>query len=95
MMVVLASNGGKFTLSYQQLKNEYLEIVEWTDGQFLAGLPRVLHLACVISWFKELPADDTLGDQGIVHELVHLMHSGTTTPLSEIRASYKELLRLA
>ena len=44
---------------------------------------------------EELGAEATVGDQGIVHELVHLLHSGTETPLDAVRAQFAQVLRLA
>ena len=83
----------RFTLSWRMLQEQHARLCDLADHDFLRELPAALHFACIISWLKELPRDATLGDYGIVHELVHLLHEGTTTPLSEIRRQFAEVLR--
>lgn len=85
----------KYGLSYADLRQSYREFCEMTDEEFLVKLPRAAHLACIIGWLKELPADATIGDCGIVHELIHLMTTGTTTSLDGIRQQFALLLELA
>lgn len=84
-----------FSLSYQELKSEHERLCELPDEDFLRSLPAALHLACITSWLKELPPIATIGDRGIVHELVHLLHEGTTRPLVEIREQFRAVLVLA
>ncbi len=86
-----------YGFSYRELKEEYNRHIKMTDEQFLHNLPSAIHLACFISWVKELPNDATIGDKGIVHELAHLLHhgAGNVINLKEIRKSFKETLKLA
>lgn len=88
----------RFSLSYQELREEHERMVALDDAAFVAELPAAAHLACIIGWLKELGPSATIGDGGIVHELVHLMHmgpSGTTQPLAEIRDQFARSLLLA
>lgn len=88
----------QYGLSYQDLRAEHERMAALDDASFLAALPAAAHLACIIAWLKELGPNATIGDCGIVHELVHLMHLGieeSTVPLEEIRQSFAHLLRLA
>lgn len=86
----------RFHLSYTELRDSYLHFVALSDDDFITSLPRALHLACVISWLKELPPDATLGDYGIVHRLVHLMTDAEDKDeLPDIREQYNRMLELA
>lgn len=86
----------KYLISYAQLKELYQEYCAISDEEFIKKLPEITHFACVVGWFKELPNDATIGDKGIVHELIHLMHipAEPLVNLKEIRASFKLLLKL-
>lgn len=52
---------------------------------FLENLPKVLHMACFLSYIalkaRTMEPESIVGDEGIVHELIHLM----TEPFSEDR----------
>jgi hypothetical protein len=84
-----------YALSYQKLREEHARLCALPDADFLRELPAALHLACIVSWLKELGAEATVGDHGIVHELVHQLHLGTETPLGTVRAQFAQVLRLA
>lgn len=84
----------KFVVSYQELREKYLEFVNMTDEEFLSSLPKASHLACIICYFKEVPSYNCIGDTGIIHELIHLMDEGTTTGLEDIRELFNEQLKL-
>lgn len=87
----------KYYLSYNNLQERYLEVVNYTDEQFKTNIIEILHLACIISYFKELPAECTISDEGIIHQLVHLMHipNEPLIDLTEIRNQFNTLLKLA
>ena len=84
----------KFNMSYQELKESYNSFCDMPDQEFLLNLPKAAHLACVISYLKEVPAYICISDLGIIHELIHLMDEGTTTPLNEIRNLFRDQLEL-
>ncbi len=84
-----------YSISYCALREEHCRQVALSDEEFLQHLPAALHLACIIGWFKELGAEATIGDAGIVHELVHLLDGCAYASLAEIRGQFAERLRLA
>lgn len=86
-----------YTVEYQELRESHLRICRMDNDEFMASLPEATHLAVIIAWFKGMPAHNVLGDCGIIHELVHLMHipSEPTVCLPDIREQYAEQLKLA
>lgn len=89
-----------YGISYADLRDEHRELCSMSTSDFMSRLPRAIHLACVIGWLKELPADATVGDAGIVHELVHLIcgtydHEERNSTFAAIRKQFAEVLRLA
>jgi len=96
MSIEYLSEGAKFSLSYQELREHYLNFCDMSDSDFLKNLPDAIHLACIICFLKEVPTYVCLTDKGIIHELVHLLkENGTTTSLSEIRELFKLTLCLS
>lgn len=89
--------GRKFSISYKELRDEHLNMVELSDSDFLSQLPKAIHLACVLAWYKEIPTSNCLGDYGIIHQLGHLLHIGDDPILNlqEIREQFAEELKLA
>lgn len=96
MIEYVTDSGARYLLSYSELREKYFEFVKMTDAEFLANLPAAAHFACVVGWLKELGPAATIGDEGIVHELVHLMHIPETCGgnLKRIRRSFRDLLML-
>lgn len=95
MPIEYLSDGTKFSLSYQELKDNYQIFCDMDDETFIAEIVDALHLACIICFLKEIPTYVCLTDKGIVHELVHLMkENGTTTSLKEIRELFETTLKL-
>lgn len=87
--------GETYGLSYSELREQYERFVNMSDVEFLGNLSAAAHTACIIGWLKELGADATIGDTGIVHQLIHLMQVPGVVSLKKIRKQFKELLRLA
>ena len=85
-----------FVLSYSDLREQYHELIELSDAEFLADLPKMLHFACVVSYLKELGNEATISDLGIIHQLVHLQTESINVKdsLPEIRQQFKTLLKL-
>lgn len=87
-----------YSFSYKELQEIYHEIVGMSDKKFLKDLPRVLHFAVFVAWLKELPTDQVLCDEGIIHQLVHLLHIGkepyVKSRLKEIRKLFKKTMKL-
>lgn len=73
---------------------DYNRFVNMTDDEFLENLNHAAHFACIIMWFKER-GQRAIADDGIVHELIHLMCNGTTNTLKDIREQFKTELYLS
>ena len=89
-----------FSMSYRELRETHLRFCEASDEVFMSKLPEATHLACIISYLKELPIEATLSDLGIVHQLCHLMtipldHLPPGSTLQEIRELFRDSLMLA
>ncbi len=67
-------NNNKYKLSYKELREKYREICSLSLNSFLAKLPEVLHLVCIISYLKEIPNEYLVGDESLIHNIAHLMH---------------------
>lgn len=93
-MIDYRNEGHAYTISYQELREHYHKFVTLSDHDFLEELPKAIHFACVVCWFKEVGAEASISDRGIIHELAHLLDCGTTTPLQEIREQFKKILYL-
>lgn len=90
-------NGKRYQLNYQELRLQHASFTLMSNEQFLQALPAALHLATFLCWFKELPASQVLADDGIIHQLVHLLHipDEPLIDLAEIRKAFNEQLALA
>lgn len=88
--------GKTFGFRYQETRRHHERFCAMSDEEFLRNLPSAAHLACFISWIKELPHDLCLGDLGIVHQLIHLMDSpDPCIELQAIRERFENYLKLA
>jgi hypothetical protein len=87
--------GKKFTLSYSELKQKYIEFCEMDDATFLLNINDALHLAVIICYLKELPAYRCLSDTGIIHELVHLLSPDPVVEVKKVRREFKRTLKLS
>jgi len=65
--------GGKYSFSYQWLRDDYLRFTMMSDEEFLADLIHILHFTVFVCYIKEMQTQWVLADTGIVHELVHLL----------------------
>ena len=96
MEYILQPGNNRYSLSYQRLKEDYWKYRLMSNSEFLKSLPEILHFACIVGWMKELGPDSTLSDEGIIHQLVHLL-TGTTGPsvnMEDIREQFEELLNI-
>lgn len=91
----------KYSISYNELRENYIRICQMDDKEFVEKLPEVAHLACVIAWFKEIPSYICLCDEGIIHQIIHLIHLGygkekwaNKIELKKIRNQFKKELKL-
>lgn len=94
----IQDQGRHYAFSYQDARKSYQHFCSLSDEDFLADLPAALHLACFICFIKEVPTWECLSDQGIVHELAHLIQHGPTgssSGLAAVREQFKTVLELA
>lgn len=89
--------GTTYSLNYQELKAEYDNVVAYSDHGFMNNLPQIAHLACIVCYVKGLGNNATIGDKGIIHELIHLMvdPNEPTNNLQEIRESFNDKIKLS
>lgn len=89
--------GKTYTLHYRELKNEYERFCEISNEEFLSSLLDAAHLACIICFLKETSAEDSIGDMGIIHELIHFIAipDDPGIGLSSLRELFKMTLKLA
>lgn len=86
---------GTYTISYSDLREKYEELAILSDSKFMERLPDAAHAACIIGWFKELGPDATIGDEGVVHEIIHLMvFGGNDYTIKKVRDKFDTLLKL-
>lgn len=83
-----------YHLSYQELKGYYHEFLEMTDEEFMEKIHDAMHLACIIMWLKER-GQHAICDEGIVHELIHLMTHPADADVQKVRDQFKEELLLS
>jgi len=90
----------KFSISYKELKNFYSIYSGMDDLEFFSNIKEILHFCCIVSYFKELTIDQTLGDKGIIHEISHLLLWGHDDlegkeRLKYIRECFDVMMKLA
>lgn len=92
-------NGKKFYLNYSELRDDYYHYVNLPDEEFVepANLIKALHFACVVLYLKNASAEMTVSDEGIIHQLVHLLDipDEPLLNLAEIRDLFNRVLYLA
>lgn len=88
----------EYTLHYRELVEQYNKFTAMEDEEFMENLPAAAHLASIIGYLKEFDLDESIGDEGIIHQLIHLMEcpEGYTedSSVKPIRALFKEKLFL-
>ena len=86
----------RFSFSYKELKERYLKYVDYTDEKFLSNIKEILHFVVFVSYLKEIDSRALLADDGLIHELVHLLNDvGTVENLEDIRDNFKNLMELS
>jgi len=85
----------KYHFSYQEIHLEYQKVLLMSDEEFINNLPKVLHLSCFIAYLKELSNKQTIGDLGIIHRLILLLHIPEEEELKEVRKQFENILKIA
>lgn len=85
-----------FSFSYNKIREEYLNIKNYSNEQFLTNLKEILHTTMLICYIKEIPTYICLSDTGILHELIHLINEVETChrSLDLIRNMWNNTCRL-
>jgi hypothetical protein len=85
--------GGVVTDGYNRVVPEELinpDFRELTDNEFVHELPKIIHSACFLGLIAvssgTANVNDLLGDNGVVHELVHLLNGSSLTTRNIRRA---------
>jgi hypothetical protein len=86
----------QYDFSYKKTKHLYEYYNGLSDEDFIKQLPDIIHFTCFVSWVKELEPVQILADNGLIHELTHLL-SGVdpVTDIKSIREDFETLLKLA
>lgn len=69
--------GTKYVLNYPELKEDFDRYHAMTDAQFLKSLVPALHFICVVSYLKGTPGYILTSDEGLIHQMVHLLDKNT------------------
>jgi hypothetical protein len=90
---------GQYAMSYSSLHEDYLRYSSMDDAEFLDNAISILHFSCFVCFVKELRSERVLSDNGVIHELIHLIDPATNEAavkrLSEIREIFNRDCRLA
>lgn len=70
--MIYLSEGKKFVFSYQDMREHYHKIREYTDQEFVDNLQEILHFVVFTGFIKEWPSSVALCDNCLLHELIHL-----------------------
>lgn len=62
-----------FNFNYQELIQEYNYIESLNEEDFFNNIPKILHTVCFISYLKNIPSYILLCDEGLIHELIHVL----------------------
>jgi len=78
----------------KNLKRLYTKYINCSDQEFVDNAVDILHFACYVSWLKEIDTDTLLADDGLIHELVHLLKQGTRNcvNIETLREKFDNLL---
>lgn len=84
--------GTHYVLNYPELKEDYLRYKGMTDVQFAENAAAALHFVCIVSYLKATPGYVLTSDEGLIHQMVHLLDGNTRetalTELSKIREQF-------
>ena len=88
----------RYYFKYSDLVGLFSKYEQYTDSEFIDNIVEILHFACFVSYMKGLSLEETLSDEGIVHELVHILHIGDeptiSSKITEIRNKFNKLLKI-
>lgn len=84
----------EYVFDKKRLKRLYTTYINYSNQEFVDNIVDVLHFACYVSWLKEIDADTLLADDGLIHELVHLLKQNTRNyvNIETLREKFDKLL---
>ena len=98
-MIYVIDDGSKYSLDYSSLRDDYWKYKNMSDEDFIENIVDILHFCCVVSYLKQLSAEVVLIDNGIIHELIHLLAEDTRNDalyrLKKIRLLFNKVMELA
>lgn len=86
---------GSYVLSYASVRADYLRFKKMSDTEFKKHISEVLHYACFICFVKEKRSEHVLCDNGVIHELVHVLCRVKGASLKRARALFDKECELA
>ena len=86
----------EFVYDHKSLQYAFSTYRGCTNEEFLENIVDILHFAVYMCWLKEIPSDECLADDGIIHELVHLLQENTikNSNLENIRKKFNKTLTI-
>lgn len=95
-MIEYIENGHKYAFSYSWLRADYEKFVAMSDEEFVENILDVLHCAIYICYIKEIETYRCLSDEGIVHQLIHILDPNIRSDidLQQVRESFKTVCEL-
>jgi len=84
----------QFVYDHKSLQYAFSTYQRYNNEEFLTNIVDILHFAVYVCWLKEIPSDECLADDGIIHELVHLLQENTIkhSNLENIRKKFNKTL---
>lgn len=88
-------NKNRYHFSYKELRELYIEFINLTDEAFFSNIPKLLHFISFVAFLKEIDTNTLLSDEGLLHELIHMLNGlEVTTSKEEVRSMFERLMLL-
>ena len=83
-----------YVFDKKRLKRLYTRYINYSDQEFEDDVIDILHFTCYVSWLKEIDHNQLLADDGLIHELVHLLKQSTRNyvNIEKLREKFDKLL---
>lgn len=93
MILTYKVNDKEYSVDYKKLEIDYFRICAMSNNEFMENLDEILHFTCIVSFLKGY-GNEMLSDEGLIHQLVHLLHipEEPLIDLVEIRNDFRKLL---
>lgn len=87
----------KYQFDYDMINFQYNTFKKMNNDEFIDKILDAIHFACYVSYIKKLDTEQTLSDQGIIHELIHLTKENTRKyqDISKTRKKFNKLLKIS